>query len=53
MTAYTKMSEGIFKKHHRVKLWNGQLQGRFDTPELERAIKEIVKKATYAKDELL
>ncbi|OCK98010.1 FabD/lysophospholipase-like protein [Cenococcum geophilum 1.58] len=54
IAAYTKMSDGIFKrKHHRVKLWNGQIQGRFDTPELERAIKEIVKKAGYEEDELL
>ena len=30
------------KKQHRVKL-NGQVQGRFDTAELERSIREIVK----------
>ncbi len=38
--AYTTLMDGIFqKKRHRVKI-SGQIQARFDTEELERAIKE-------------
>ena len=43
IAAYTEMSDKIFqKKHHRVNARNGQIQGRFDSAELERAIKEII-----------
>lgn len=42
--AYIEMSDKIFqKKHHRVNVKNGQIQGRFDSDELERAIKEIIR----------
>jgi hypothetical protein len=52
--AYTEMSDKIFqKKHHRVNAWNGQIQGRFDSDELERAIKEIVRNQGLDKDALL
>ena len=41
--AYTEMSDKIFqKKHHRVNARNGQIQGRFDSAALERAIKKII-----------
>jgi hypothetical protein len=40
--AYVSMSDRIFqKKRHRVTI-KGKVQGRFDSDELERAIKEIV-----------
>ncbi|KAI9763834.1 MAG: hypothetical protein M1840_009088 [Geoglossum simile] len=44
ITAYTQMSDKIFrKKHHWINAWNGQTQARFDTAELEQAIKLIIK----------
>lgn len=52
-TAYAALSDRVFqKKRHRVKI-NGQVQGRFDTAELERAIKEIVGKKEQTEDALL
>ena len=52
--AYTDMSDKIFKKkHHRVNARNGQIQGRFDSDELERAIKEIIRNQCLDEDALL
>lgn len=52
--AYTDMSDKIFqKKHHRVNARNGQIQGRFDSDELERAIKAIVGNQGLSEDTLL
>ena len=52
--AYTDMSDRIFqKKHHRVNARNGQIQGRFDSDELERAIKEIIRYQGLDEDALL
>jgi patatin-like phospholipase/acyl hydrolase len=40
--AYTSLSDKVFeKKSHRV-TFRGKLQGRFDTTELERAVKQIL-----------
>ena len=51
--AYAALSDRVFKKkHHRVGA-TGNIQGRFDSLELERAIKEIVMKCGLDKDELL
>lgn len=51
--AYASLSDRIFqKKRHRVK-WNGQVQGRFDSDELERCIKEIIVKQGLEEDALL
>jgi hypothetical protein len=36
--AYTSLSDKVFEKSHRVNM-RGKIQGRFDTAELERAVK--------------
>lgn len=52
--SYIKMSDNIFrKKHHRINSWNGQVQGRFDTAELEKAIKKIIEEQGYDENALL
>lgn len=54
IAAYIDMSDRIFqRRHHRVNLRNGQVQGRFDSEELERAIKEIIKGQGLDEDTLL
>jgi hypothetical protein len=54
ITAYAEMSDRIFqKKHHRVNLRDGQIQGRFDTDELEQSIKLIIKNQGLDEDALL
>jgi hypothetical protein len=54
INAYIEMSDKIFqKKHHRVKVTSGQIQGRFDTEELERAIKKIIRNQGFDEDTLL
>jgi hypothetical protein len=54
INAYVEMSDKIFqKKHHRVNTRNGQIQGRFDSEELERAIKEIIRSQGLDEDALL
>jgi hypothetical protein len=54
IAAYTDMSDRIFrKKHHRVRVRTGEIQGRFDTEELERSIKEIIKNKGFEEDALL
>ncbi|KAL8330853.1 hypothetical protein RB593_001686 [Gaeumannomyces tritici] len=51
--AYTSLSDKVFeKKCHRVTI-KGKLQGRFDSAELERAIKQIVQQRGQAEDALL
>ncbi|KAH7398410.1 phospholipase [Pyrenochaeta sp. MPI-SDFR-AT-0127] len=51
--AYVLLSDRIFKKQrHRVTI-KGQVQGRFDSDELERAIKEIITKQGLTEDALL
>lgn len=51
--AYVLLSDRIFQKQkHRVTI-KGRVQGRFDSDELERAIKEIIKKQGLAEDTLL
>lgn len=51
--AYLSLSERIFqKKRHRIKI-NGNIQGRFDSTELERAVKEVVTKQGLDEDALL
>lgn len=40
--AYTRLSETVFKKKHHRLTGKANLQGSFDTPALERAIKDIV-----------
>ncbi|ORY18197.1 acyl transferase/acyl hydrolase/lysophospholipase [Clohesyomyces aquaticus] len=50
---YVSLSDRIFQKQrHRVTI-KGQVQGRFDSGELERAIKEILTRQGYAEDALL
>ena len=51
--AYVRLSDRIFqKKRHRVTI-KGRVQGRFDSDELERAIKDIVVQQGLEKDALL
>ncbi|KAL8855282.1 MAG: hypothetical protein Q9178_008069 [Gyalolechia marmorata] len=50
---YLSLSDRVFqKKSHRVTL-RGNIQGRFDSEELERAVKEVVAKQGLHKDTLL
>ncbi|KAL8765444.1 MAG: hypothetical protein Q9209_007471 [Squamulea sp. 1 TL-2023] len=50
--AYLSLSERIFQKRHRIKT-NGKIQGRFDSTELERAIKEVITKQGLDENALL
>lgn len=51
--AYLRLSSRVFSKvHHRVNL-KGQIQGRFDHEELERAIKQVITEAGYEENALL
>jgi hypothetical protein len=51
--AYVSLSDRIFQKQrHRVTI-KRRVQGRFDSDELERAIKEIVVRQGLAEDTLL
>ena len=53
ISAYATLSDRIFQKQrHRVKI-NGQMQGRFDTAELERSVKEIIVQKGLQEDALL
>ena len=53
INAYVSLSDRIFQKQrHRVTI-KGRVQGRFDSDELERAIKEIVLRQGLAEDTLL
>ncbi|KAF2816881.1 FabD/lysophospholipase-like protein [Mytilinidion resinicola] len=51
--AYVSLSDRVFqKRRHRVTI-KGNIQGRFDSTELERAIKEIVARKGLTEDALL
>jgi predicted metal-dependent RNase len=51
--AYLSLSDRIFqKKRHRVTI-KGNIQGRFDSEELARAIKEVVTRKGLQEDALL
>jgi len=51
--AYISLSDRVFRKtRHRVTL-RGKIQGRFDSDELERAVKEVVKEQGLQEDALL
>jgi hypothetical protein len=51
--AYLSLSDDIFhKKRHRVTI-KGKVQGRFDSDELERAVKAIVKERGFEEGVLL
>jgi hypothetical protein len=51
--AYLSLSDRIFqKKRHRVTI-KGKIQGRFDSEELGRAVKEVVKAQGLQEDVLL
>ena len=53
ISAYTTLSDRVFQKQrHRVKI-NGQIQGRFDTAELERSVKEVIVRKGLQEDALL
>jgi hypothetical protein len=40
--AYIEMSDRIFQKKRLLLGWNGDIQGRFDTAELESSIKRMI-----------
>jgi hypothetical protein len=51
--AYLSLSDRIFqKKRHRVTV-KGDIQGRFDSTKLERAVKEVIKAQGLSEDALL
>ena len=51
--AYLSLSDRVFqKKRHRVTT-KGSIQGRFDSEELARAVKEVVVKQGLQEDALL
>ena len=51
--AYVSLSDRVFqKRRHRVTI-KGLVQGRFDSEELKRAIKEIIVRQGLAEDALL
>jgi hypothetical protein len=51
--AYVSLSDRVFeKRRHRVTI-KGRVQGRFDSAELERAIKEIITRQGLTEDALL
>ena len=53
INAYISFSDTVFqKRRHRFTL-RGKIQGRFDTPALERAIKQILVQHGFSEDELL
>ncbi|MCJ1384883.1 hypothetical protein MMC17_008001 [Xylographa soralifera] len=52
--AYADLSDRVFRKrHHRVSLRDGSIQGRFDSQELERATKQIIVRSGFDENELL
>ena len=52
--AYARLSDRVFQKqHHRVDFLRGKIQGRFNSGELEKAIKEIIVGQGFSEDELL
>jgi len=51
--AYLSLSDRVFqKKRHRVTI-KGNIQGRFDSEELVRAVKEVVTAQNLKEDALL
>ena len=53
INAYVSLSDRIFQKQrHRVTV-KGRVQGRFNSNELERAVKEIVVRQGLTEDTLL
>jgi hypothetical protein len=53
INAYLSLSDRIFqKKRHRVTI-KGKIQGRFDSEELARAVKEVIKEQGLEEDALL
>ena len=50
---YTHLSTKVFQKQRRRVKINGKIQGRFDTAELERSVKEIIGQKGLQKDALL
>jgi hypothetical protein len=51
--AYLSLSDSVFeKKAHRVTI-KGKIQGRFDSKELEQAVKKIVAERRFEADALL
>lgn len=52
INTYINLFDRVFKKRHRVTIMN-KVQARFDTKDLEKAIKEIVLKQSGSENTLL
>jgi hypothetical protein len=53
ISAYLQLSDKVFRqKRHRVTV-KGKIQGRFDSEELARAVKEVIKGQGFQEDALL
>jgi hypothetical protein len=53
ITAYLSLSDRVFRKtKHRVTI-KGKIQGRFDSEELARAVREVIKEQGLPEDALL
>ena len=51
--AYTSLSDRIFQKKRKPVTIKGKLHGRFDSEELERAVKEVTTSQGLVEDALL
>lgn len=52
--AYADFSDEVFqRKHHRVNIRSGGIQGRFDSSTLEEAVKKIIVNKGFDENELL
>jgi hypothetical protein len=51
--AYLSLSDRVFQKKRRRVTIKGNIQGRFDSEELARAVKEVVTAQGLQEDELL
>lgn len=51
--AYLQISANVFQKKRHAVTWKGKIQGRFDSGELERAVKQVVRERGLQDDALL
>jgi hypothetical protein len=51
--AYLQILDGIFQKKRYRAIVKDKIQGRFDSDELERAVKEVIAKQGLQEDALL
>lgn len=51
--AYLQISDNVFQKKRHAVNWKGKIQGKFDSGELERAMKQVVRDRGLRDDVLL